>query len=36
MQHKELLISQIIERLQACADKGLLDLILQLLLESGQ
>jgi hypothetical protein len=34
---KELIILQIIERLQACADESLLDLILKLLLtESGQ
>ena len=32
MQYKELLISQIIERLQACADENLLDLILKLLI----
>lgn len=37
MQHKETLISQIIERLQTCADEGLLDLILKLLLaDDGQ
>lgn len=32
MQYRELLISQIIERLQTCADESLLDLILKLLL----
>ena len=32
MQYKEILISQIIERLQTCADESLLDLILKLLL----
>ena len=32
MQHNELLISQIIERLQTCADESLLDLILKLLI----
>lgn len=30
------LIQNIIERLQACADEALLDLILKLLIESGQ
>lgn len=34
MQHDQI-IKQIIERLQACADESLLDLILKLLLESG-
>ncbi len=29
------LVSQIIERIQHCADEALLDLILKLLLESG-
>lgn len=33
MQHE--LTKQIIERLQACTDEALLDLILNLLLESG-
>jgi hypothetical protein len=32
--HQEL-IRQIIERLQECADEALLDLVLQLLIESG-
>lgn len=32
---QELLIKQIIERLQACADEHFLDLILKLLIESG-
>lgn len=32
---QEQLIKQIIERLQACADESLLDLILMLLVESG-
>ncbi len=32
MQYRELLISQIIELLQTCADDGLLDLILKLLI----
>lgn len=35
MQHKEILISQIVERLQTCADDSLLDFILQLLLNEG-
>jgi hypothetical protein len=34
MQH-DLLINQIIERLQACTDETLLDLVLALLVESG-
>lgn len=32
---QEQIIKQIIERLQACADESLLDLILKLLIESG-
>lgn len=32
MQHRETLISQIVERLQTCADESLLDLILKLLI----
>lgn len=32
MQYKDTLISQITERLQACADESLLDLILKLLI----
>lgn len=32
---RELLITQIIERLKACADETLLDLIYKLLIESG-
>ena len=32
MQHREILISQIVERLQVCADESLLDLIYKLLL----
>lgn len=32
---REHLINEIIERLQACADETLLDLILKLLIESG-
>lgn len=34
MQHDQI-IQQIIERLQACADESLLDLVLKLLIESG-
>ena len=33
MKHE--LITQIIERLQACKDESLLDLVLKLLIESG-
>lgn len=32
---KQELINQIVERIQACSDELLLDLILKLLLESG-
>lgn len=32
---KDQLIKQIVERLQACADESLLDLILKLLIESS-
>lgn len=32
---QEQLINQIIERLQACTDESLLDLVLMLLIESG-
>ena len=32
---QEQLVNQIIDRLQACADENLLDLILKLLIESG-
>ena len=35
MQNNQVLISQIIERLQACNDESLLDLILKLLLTEG-
>ena len=35
MHHNDQLIHNIIERLKACKDEGLLDLILKLLLESG-
>lgn len=34
--HPEKIINQIIERLNGCHDTDLLDLILKLLLESGQ
>lgn len=34
MQHDQI-IKQIIERLQACADESLLDLILKIVIESG-
>lgn len=33
--NQDALIKQIVERLRACADEGLLDLILKLLIESG-
>ena len=37
MNYRDILISQIIELVQACADDSLLDLILKLLItESGQ